>query len=190
MRRLYWSPLLFFFCFFSLTYGSRGQAWGINRRSHLEAPCYFCQHAFTLRQWVWWWPDGWAIHDRFGIGGRRGQSVGWKRCLLHNCAGYLSASIEWRRCDISGQAVPEMRQIQTHSSQWDQAVWVVYISPCVSVGRLPCVMSLSRLLEAYFPFYIYRRVSDLNIDFYYRLIVVCSCSPIPTDLCNRLKGTL
>lgn len=38
------------------------------------------------------------------------------------CAGFLSASIEWRRCDISGQAVPEMRQIQTHSSHWDQAV--------------------------------------------------------------------
>lgn len=54
--------------------------------------------------------------------GRRGGSAGWKRYVLHNGAGYLSASVEWRRCDIPGQAVPEMRLIQTHSSLWDQAV--------------------------------------------------------------------
>lgn len=50
----------------------------------------------------------------FVLVGKRGGSAGWKRCLLHNSVGYLSASVEWRRCDIPGQAVPEMRQIQTH----------------------------------------------------------------------------
>lgn len=99
----------FFSCFFSLTYGSWGQAWGINRRSHLEAPCYFCQNAFTLRQRVWWWPDGWAIHYRFGIGGRRGQSVCWKRCLLHNVC----------RLSISLYRVEEVWHLWTGCS-WDE----------------------------------------------------------------------
>ena len=49
------------------------------------------------------------------VGGRGGR-VGCKRCLLHNSAGYLSAAVEWRACDIRGQAVPEMKQNQAHSS--------------------------------------------------------------------------
>lgn len=38
------------------------------------------------------------------------------KMLLHNGAGYLSGTVEWKRCDVPGQAVPEMKQIQMHSS--------------------------------------------------------------------------
>lgn len=120
----------------------------------------------------------------------RWGSAGWKRYLLHNGTDYLSSSAEWRTCDIYGQAVPVMKHIQTHSSLWDQAVWVVYISPRVSFGSLPCVMSLSCLLWALLPLYSYSCVWNPNIVFCNGLIVVCSCFPIPEDLCNHLKGTL
>lgn len=47
------------------------------------------------------WMGGPAISGLVLVEDEKG-SVGWKRCSLHNGAGYLSASIDWRACDIPG----------------------------------------------------------------------------------------
>lgn len=74
------SAVFLFWCC-TLTYGSWGQAWGINRRPHLKAPSPSVSRN-SLPGWVCWWSDGWAIRDRYGIGGTKRRECWMEKMLI------------------------------------------------------------------------------------------------------------